>query len=203
MPLVQDCADRALETFGTSKIMEARVRALRLRSRVLTGLGILPVVLTGAIATVAGVDSAWLPVALGLSGILSVASALFTAVGLIADWPGLQTKAAESLAENNELYRAYDRMRKALVEDAPEEDYRVDFKYLEERYGRRELRDLDMEISDQEKRLGMRHGLAQFTRECAICGQIPVPSAPSSCAVCGGAAIQAALPPATTKKEDE
>ena len=40
-------------------------------------------------------------------------------------------------------------------------------------------------ITDEEKRMGMRATLRQFQRECANCKQTPVSMVPSECGVCG------------------
>jgi len=46
-------------------------------------------------------------------------------------------------------------------------------------------RDHKMNITEKERRFGMRHALFQFQRECVGCGKIPSLRKPEKCDVCG------------------
>jgi mobilome CxxCx(11)CxxC protein len=102
---------------------------------------------------------------------------------LVAKWDDGLAYYTESKSANYRLADEYAKLMKAQCL-APQE-FDMQFKQLETEGRLRTELDQRQDITDQEKRMGMRAGLRQYQRACAGCKTVPVSLRATECEICG------------------
>jgi mobilome CxxCx(11)CxxC protein len=178
MATPQECWNLALEAFGTADIFERRAGRLSTKIKWLAFMGLGQVVVVGATVISFGTKSSHLEQLLYGVGIVAVGQAMISLWALIANWDTALSYASESQAENNRLSRRF-------VDLAGIESNDVEFRVKRAEYEAREAQDAKQQITEKEKRRGMRSGLRQFRRQCDRCKLVPESMDASKCSVCG------------------
>lgn len=178
-----DCWDKAIHAFGTAFIFEQRVIKARRNVRLLSFSGIaLPVLIGGIVVAFFGFDSmkTAVSVLIVLAALLATVQLVFTIWSLVAKWDDQAIYGSESSIANNEISRAYADLAKNVPAD-------FDSKYalLNVRNDMRSNDDGKKEITEPEKRMGMRAALRKFQRACVECEKVPVDLNPTDCPICG------------------
>lgn len=88
----------------------------------------------------------------------------------------------ESFSANRQLYEKYVRLAKFETNLA---DLNKQFDLVTLEDSERTKQDEKIYFSDKDKRKGMRFGLYNMQRKCAICAEVPKSMKPSSCSTCG------------------
>lgn len=178
-----DCWDKAIYSFGTAFIFEQRYNKARKKLRRLSFLGIAVPVLVGGIAVAFfGIDQTkpylgWLII---LAGLLGTIQLIVTIWSLIAKWEDEAIYGAESSVGNYEISKLY----ADLGKNNPN-DFDSKYQLLNVRNDIRSAEDGKKEITEKEKRMGMKSALRKYQRACVNCHVVPVDLASTNCAVCG------------------
>lgn len=177
------CADNALKCFGTGYIFERRARRTRIPLRILSFAGIAGPASLGAVAALVGIQSPLLPVAITVAGIIALLQLVMSIWSLVAGWDNSLAYAIESKSENYRLANQFAELGKTT--SLSEAKFESELSILETIADLRSSLDNRVDISDKEKRMGMRAGLRNYQRTCAGCGKIPSSMKPTKCGVCG------------------
>jgi mobilome CxxCx(11)CxxC protein len=178
--LRQDCWRYAMQAFGTAYIFQQRAHKVRKLLRITTFLGIAIPVIIGGIITSFSAMSGYLPYFITLAGILGIVQLVMSIWSLVAGWDNELAYALESLADNYHLSSEFEQLAKS-----PPPDLELRFEVIRKQNQFREDADNKQDISDKEKRKGMRAALRQFQRPCLYCHEVPSSMIPSDCEVCG------------------
>lgn len=180
LALRNDCWGRAIETFGTAYIFQDRIRTPRRNLRVITFLGIAIPALVGGIILSFGTDPTMLKPLLWAAGILGTVQLALSVWALVARWDDEVAYGFESSADNFRLSSQYERLGKTGPADIA-----LRFEVLEAANQARINSDVRVNLTDRQKRMGLRAGLRQFRRECVSCGHVPESMTSTPCAICG------------------
>ena len=174
---------RAIECFGTGAIFQRRARSLRHRIRILVFLALGGPLLLGATVLAFGTkgrSSVLLSILIPATAIVGIAQICASLWALVARWDDSLVEASQSVAENVRLSTDF---RDLGVN--PPSDLESKFAILAAQYAIRSERDLGQDVSDKERRRGLRMALRQFHRPCVACGLVPLSEKASDCEVCG------------------
>lgn len=178
-----DCWDKAIHAFGTAYIFEQRYNNARKKLRRLSFLGIaVPASVGGIVVAFFGFDQlkpflGWLIV---LAALLSTIQLVFTVWSLVAKWEDQAVYGAESSVDNYEISRLY----ADLGKNNPA-DFDPKYQQLDLRNNIRSAEDGKKEITETEKRMGMKAALRKYQRACIKCQQVPFDLTSTNCPVCG------------------
>jgi len=177
------CLDNALYAFGTAYIFEKRASKYKRIFNILTFLGIVVPASFGGLVLSFGTDFRFKEIIILIISILGLLQLVLSIWSLVAKWDDSLAYAQESLSANYRLSANF----KELAENPPDnlKDFEISYRFLKVENDSRNDRDNQQLVSGKEKRMGMRAGLRQFKRVCAVCHQVPVSLKPSDCEVCG------------------
>ena len=181
--LRRQCWDEALNSFGTAYIFEKRAEKLHLPRAILSFVGFALPVIVGGVALTYGADSKALPVVVGVAGMLGLLQLVLVAWSQVANWEGTYYSSKASTAANYDLSARFQAL--ARPADKPREDWQRDYAVLYALSRQQAAADIQLVITAQEKRAGMRAALRQFQRACVSCKSVPESLDPSSCPTCG------------------
>ncbi len=178
------CNDSALECFGTAYIFEQRAAPLRIGIKVLTFSSLIGPLVIGALVLAVGTEGTIIIPAMIVATCLSVIQIITSLWALISKWQDNLIYYLESKAEN---YHFSNRFKK-LANNTTYSDskWREEYEVLEAIGVMRGQLDLRHDLTDEEKRMGMRASLRKFQRQCVGCKTIPTSMKSSNCDICGG-----------------
>lgn len=179
----KDCWNKAIHAFGTAYIFEQRSIRSRKKLRRLSFLGIaVPVVVGGIVVAFFGIDQMkpFLGGLIILAALLSTVQLVLTIWSFIAKWEDHAIYGSEASVENYQIARLFEELAKNNPAD-------FDSKYslLNVRNDMRSVEDGKKEITEPEKRMGMRAALRKYQRACVKCTKVPADLNPTDCPVCG------------------
>lgn len=180
---LRKCADEALKAHGTAYIFEKRAATVRTRLLILSFLGIAGPASVGAIISTYSLDNETTKIVIGGAGVIAIAQLLFSIWALVSKWDSNLASYIESKSSNYNLSSRFDNLAKDTT--LAQHEFDTEFKILEKEAELRRALDHQFDITDKEKRMGMRYGLRQFQRPCAQCNTVPTNMKPTSCGVCG------------------
>jgi mobilome CxxCx(11)CxxC protein len=176
------CWDAALHAYGTSYIFQKRAASLKRKTDILIWVGLAVPILTGALVGTFGGYKLWgaAIVAGSVVGALQIAISLWS---VIRRWPEDLSYSSASATANESLASRF----AALAEDPPAglQALRIQFQKLDVEDAARRDRDNEKNVTEKERRMGMRAALRKYQRQCATCHQAPTTMEPSDCGVCG------------------
>jgi mobilome CxxCx(11)CxxC protein len=179
----QDCADSALKCFGTAYIFERRAAPIRRKLQWLAFLGIAAPAALGAVVGTFKLNETALAVAITFAGVIGIAQLIISIWSLVAKWDVSLAYDVESKSANYRMAGEYAKLAKTQTISA--EEFDMQFRLLETEARLRTELDQRQDITDKEKRMGMRAALRQYQRVCAGCKQVPVSLDSTACPVCG------------------
>ena len=177
------CADKALKAHGTAYIFEKRAAELRRKLLVLSFFGIAGPASVGAIIGTYNLDSQTTQIVIWVSGAIAIIQLLVSIWSLVSKWDSNLASYIESKVSNYSLSSRFENLAKEATISQSEFD--IEFKVLEKEAELRRSLDLQFDVTNKEKQMGMRYGLRQFQRPCAGCNKVPTDMKPTSCGVCG------------------
>lgn len=179
----EECWNQALYCFGTSYIFETRARRLRRCLRAIVFLGIATPALLGTTVATYGPDSWLTGVLIAVTSVLGLVQVIVSVWALVARWDDDFSYAGESQTANRSLYDKY----RLLASNPPPTLVEANAQYavISTEAQARATTDERQQITDKEKRKGMRAGLRQLKRQCLSCGKVPVSMKSTACDVCG------------------
>lgn len=177
-----DCWDKALDCFGYSYIYSKKNESLNIWLRLTKLLGILiPVLLGGLLSSYYLTNKDLIELALKITTPIALlqlcVSAYLSIIGSEDKVNLYSTKSVEYSLLNSEFERL------AKLPPDNEKDLQNIYDILLER--ERGISKTSFNVSDKERRMGMRIGLRNYRRNCAGCNEIPTSMTPTKCPVCG------------------
>lgn len=176
-----DCWDKALDALGYFYIYSKRIEKLELWLRWTKVLGILIPVLLGGLVTSYFSNKLVLSIAITVTTPLALLQLLLSTYLAITGSDEKMSEYSTTAAEYALLNSEFEQLAKYPIED--EATYLNRYNVLLER--ERGVGKRNFNISDKERRMGMRYGLRQYRRGCAGCNETPVSMNPTTCDVCG------------------
>lgn len=177
----QDCWDNSLDAIGFGYIYQRKIKKINYWLRTSKVLGIIIPVLLGGILTSA----------FNSEDILNLAVLITTPIALFQ--LGLSTiltingadenilKYSTKSAEYSVLESEFRQMARYPIEN--EFEYLKKYEILIER--EKGIGKGNIDVTDTEKRMGMRFGLRELSRECIGCKKIPLSMESTDCSICG------------------
>lgn len=118
-----------------------------------------------------------------IASIASSALLIFSAWSMAANWEQQYFKSLQTQMDFSELYRLYKELGATTLVTLAE--FRAEVTRLDSLAEKADHLAMELQMHDDEKRMGMRAGLREFQRKCASCGQIPTDLISTSCGICG------------------
>lgn len=175
--------DRALHTYGTAYIFDARGKRLKRKMTRLTFAGIAIPAVVGGIA-LGGIPLPWLlPVALVVAAALGILQLVASIWAFAADWSGSFAQTTQSMTTNQQLTDSYKRLGESPPEDLTQ--FQHELALVRTQDIAQQDRDRLAQVTHTEERMGLRAALRERRQACTSCTEIPTSMTPSSCEVCG------------------
>lgn len=181
--LRQDCWNDALHSFGTAYIYSKRSRKIGKLLKINNFLGIIVPVVIGGIVTSYNVSADALQIILIIAAPISVLQLILSVLSLTNKWDDSYSYYLESTNDNGQLSNDYTNLAKYPPDHKNDLKSKKDL--IDVKYQIRNTSDTKYQLSDMEKREGMRYSLRKFQRKCAGCAVIPVDMKSTTCGVCG------------------
>jgi mobilome CxxCx(11)CxxC protein len=177
-----ECWEQALYNYGTAHIFEQRTQIYGRRLKALTFLGIIVPVIIGGVVLSFGIENEdFYSKLLFAAGVFSVIQLMGSVWSLSYGWQDKYSDAKESITANHKLSNEYQK----LAKNPHIPNFELRFEVLQAQNQSRRDSDYKQEITEEEKRMGMRAGLRKLKRECSTCGKVPTSLEPSGCDTCG------------------
>lgn len=178
----QKCWDGALHAYGTSTVFQARAARLKRNNDFLTWVGLGVPVLLGALTATFGEYKLWTVVLISAAVVIAV-QLVVSLWAVIKRWNEDLAYSSSSATANESLANRF----AALAADPPTglPALRTQFDKLAIEDAARRERDGEKNVTEKERRRGMRAGLRKFQRSCAACQKVPTTMEPTDCGVCG------------------
>lgn len=180
--------NNAINCHGTHTVFSRRLRRFRLLTKLRDFWAFaIPIILGG----IAGSDFLHLPetymsgLKIGLA-IAALVQVLFALWAVFSRWDEDLAYSSRGVRDSYEMEQAWRAIGENRVPDLS-----LEFKIRTDQQKIIDSHDIEKDITSEEKNLGMRNGLIEYQRACAICKEMPtsrsVPWCPKKkCAVCGG-----------------
>jgi len=177
------CNDNALHCYGTAYIFEKRAASIGLKLRVLSFLGIAVPASVGAIIGAFSLKPEYVTLIGIIAAVFSVAQLVLSIWSLVSHWDIGLSYYLESKSANYKLAADFSQTgNTAIMSDT---EFATRLQVLEKESEMRANLDNRYDISDFEKRMGMRAGLRKYQRPCVKCEKVPQSMKGSDCGVCG------------------
>lgn len=179
----RSCHESALRCFATAYIFECRAAPLRVALKLLTFSSLVGPLSIGALVIAVGSTAELISWAIFVAAFLSIIQIILSLWSLVAQWRENLSYYLESKADNYQLADRFYELGNNTV--YYEDKWRTEFTVLDALSNNRSHLDLRYDITDEEKRMGMRAALREYQRECIECKSIPTSLQSSNCSVCG------------------
>ena len=167
-----------IHSYGTFAVFSERVRRLNIRRRLRDFFGIaLPVVVGFFYANVIGAYQKYLLYVLGL---FALAQLLVVIWSLVSKWDDDYAYAANATRENETMSQEWERVAKSSANDI--KSY---FEITQKQDDKIQEGDRAQNITQKERRFGMRSALLYRRKACDICKLVPKDMYPTNCSCCG------------------
>ena len=177
----QDCWDNTLDAIAYSYIYQLKIKSINFWLRISKILGIIIPVFLGGVLTSTYNSPEYISMAFWIKSPLElgqlVLSTILTINGADENVLKYSTKAAEYSVIETEFRQM------ARYPNSDEFEYLKKFEILIER--EKGISKANLEVTDKEKRIGMRFGLRELSRKCVGCNEIPLSMNTSNCDICG------------------
>jgi mobilome CxxCx(11)CxxC protein len=174
------CWSHAIESFGTAYIFERRRKWPKRMLRLVAFLGIAVPASFGAVVLSFGNGGRAVPWLAWVAGLLGLLQVILSVWSLAGRWEDTLSYYRESVRNNTWLSNQYVKLAKFHGGD-----FFSKAEVLDTAFDARVASDMDYDVSDSEKRRGLRAALRQFQRECVGCKEVPTSMLPTSCPICG------------------
>ena len=174
--------DNAIHTFATSYIFQQRARNLKRQLLWVNYLGIALPLVMGTLVLTFGVVDPLKKVAIVI-GALLIPQVVINAWAVLGSWVERHSYANTSAAANDSLSTRFHELGANPPPNLDELKHAYDKLQIEDKARRDQ--DMQYDITEPEKRMGMRAALRKFQRPCASCKLAPTAMRPSNCDVCG------------------
>jgi mobilome CxxCx(11)CxxC protein len=179
----RSCHESALRSFGTAYIFECRAVPLRVALKLLAFSSLVGPLSIGALVIAVGSTTTLITWAILVAAALSIVQIILSLWSLVAQWRDNLSYYLESKADNYNLADRFYSLGNNTV--YPDDKWRTEFSVLDALGNNRARLDLRYDITDEEKRMGMRAALREFQRKCTGCQTVPNSLEASDCPICG------------------
>ena len=181
--LRRKCSDNALQSYGKAYIFEQRNHLFHFRLTMLKWLGIaVPLLVYGIICSFK-LSSAWQTGIIAVASVVSTALLVLSAWAMAANWDEQYSKSLQSQLDFIELAKLYRELGTSTLFSV--QAYRAEVARFDSIFDRADRLAMELRISDNEKRMGMRAALREFQRACVGCKVVPTDINSTNCDVCG------------------
>lgn len=177
------CSDQALNCYGTAYIFEQRARKIRKYLRFINFLGIATPAALGAVLSLIGFKSPYADIASWIAGIIGILQFVASIWSLISTWENDLSYYIESKADNYRLSEAFSIL--GVTKSLTAKEFELELKLLGAQADMRAQLDNRVDVTDAEKRMGLRAGLRKYQRKCVGCKQVPTSLNSTNCDICG------------------
>ena len=181
--LLRRCADEALKCYGTAYIFEKRASKLKTKLSYLNFLGIAGPAMLGATMATYSFDISIEEIIKIAAGTIGVFQFGFTIWSMTEGWGDKASEYIESKANNYSISKRLKQLEHNSTASIFE--FESELAVIEREIEIRNGIDAKHDVTDEEKRMGMRYGLRQYQRPCAGCKAVPTEMKPTDCGVCG------------------
>jgi mobilome CxxCx(11)CxxC protein len=182
------CNNNALHSYGKTCVFENRAKRFHNRLIILKWLGIaVPILVYGIIASF-NLSSEVQKFFLTSASIISTLLLVISIWSLVADWEKQYSKSMKAQIDFLELCRLYRELGTTTLKKLSQ--YTEELSKLDILMEKADQLAIELTISEEEKRMGMRCGLREFQRKCASCAKIPKDIVSTNCPVCGNFKIR-------------
>lgn len=181
--LLRRCADEALKCYGTAYIFEKRASNLKTKSSYLNFLGIAGPAMLGATIATYNFDSSIEEVIKIVAGTIGVLQFGCTIWSMTEGWSEKISDYTESKTNNYSISKRLKQLECNTTASIFE--FESELAVIEKEIEIRNGIDAKHDVTDEEKRMGMRYGLRKYQRPCAGCNIVPTEMKPTDCGVCG------------------
>ncbi|MGW4461230.1 mobilome CxxCx(11)CxxC protein [Micromonospora sp. NPDC004704] len=181
--LKQEIWDRALHAHATAFIFEQRARRLKRRLRWLTFVAQIVPVVVGGLALAYGAGFPLLGAAVAIGAAVGLLQLIVSTWSVVSGWVESYGYASTSLVDNQRLARDFKQLGEDTTSATESIRHRADI--LRAIDDARQAQDYGQDISNEEKRIGMRAALRERQAKCAGCQHVPTDMNSTKCGVCG------------------
>lgn len=179
----QACWKQAIHSFGTGYIFEKRIAKYNRLLNIIKFVGIGTPLLMGAIVLMYGTDFKYVDIFIATASIILFIQLIISFWALVAKWEDKYSHSVQSTFANYNISWEYEKLAITPVTDKKQLEY--DFKIIEAKSREWDRNDYKQEVSDKEKRKGMRAALRNYQRACSGCDEVPKSLKPTNCNICG------------------
>lgn len=169
---------------GTAYVFAQRAELLKLKLNVLAFLGLAAPVVVGGLVLSFGTHFGGLGVVIVIGGAITVVQFVMALVSLVAGWVGGYEESIRSVVTNHDLAQSFESLASDKTSRIIEFHHKLDV--LKAQDDARRAADYGLNITEAEKRMGLRAALRHRQKPCVRCGVIPEDMSPTKCGVCGG-----------------
>ncbi len=181
--LLRRCADEALKCYGTAYIFEKRASKLKTKSSILNFFGIATPAMLGTMIATYNLDNNTEEAIKFIAGTIGLFQLLLTIWSIVEGWGDKASSYTESKSTNYSIAKRLKYLEQNTT--ISRNEYNSELAVIEKEIDIRSSIDARHDITDEEKRMGMRYGLRKYQRPCAGCNIVPIEMKPTSCGVCG------------------
>jgi len=178
-----DCHDKAFHCFGYSYIFEKRGAFHKKLLNAIQAFGILIPLVIGAWVLSYGKNHAFLDTILYAAIPLSIIQLILSVLAFLYKWDSELSYSYEAKASYDNLYRKFKRLGKTPPSDLI--NLTKEFDLLDLEMSLRSDQDILHEVSEWEKRRGMKWSLREHKEQCIGCKITPIDMLSKNCYVCG------------------
>lgn len=172
--------DKALEACATQALFEKRAARIKLLNNIKDFLGIFVPAAIGVTAMSIEIAPNIFKVLVAITVVPIISQLAISIWSLVQKWNDDYVSCITSIKANNSIKREWEDFGNGITDVNKQ-----NFDRIMKRNTDQEHLDLEKDISEKEKRYGMRYGLRQYKRACVECNVVPTSLKPSRCNICG------------------
>ena len=177
----QDCWDKTLDAIAYSYIYQLKIKSINFWLRISKILGIIITVFLGGVLTSTYNSPEYISMAIWITSPFALGQLVLSTILSINGADENVLKYSTKAAEYSVIETEFRQM--ARYPNSNEFEYLKKFEILIER--EKGISKANLEVTDKEKRIGMRFGLRELSRKCVGCNEIPLSMNASNCDICG------------------
>lgn len=176
-----DCWDKTLDAIGYSYIYLLKIKKINFWLRISKILGIIIPVFLGGVLTSTYNSPEYISLAIWITSPFAIIQLLLSTILTINGADENVLRYSTKAAEYSVIETEFRQMARYPIID--EFEYLKKFEILIER--EKGISKGNLEVTDKEKRIGMRFGLRELSRSCVGCNETPLSMKTSNCDICG------------------
>jgi mobilome CxxCx(11)CxxC protein len=182
-PQREDAWNRALHAASTARIFERRANHLKRKLRSLSFAGLAVPLVIGSVVLSYGAGYELLPLFIAIASVIAILQAAVSLWSLSASWVESYDASIQSVISNRSFAQSYEDLARDQAVNAP--DFAAQFNSFRIADEAQRAADYRQNVTESEKRFGMRAALIRYRRPCATCHVEPTSMRPTECGVCG------------------